>query len=197
VPKGATVVDPFIEYDEIRRQKLIVDKCEQIFLKRNEMPPIAGFCNSCSRINFEGIYKDYEISLRGSTVFSLQDIGIIDETWSQRTCRLCRFFAAIWEANKFYLRSARLCLVVLSSRNISKYPGLNQIPKAIRHHNILLLSHPQPQRFFEVDPTTLSRYCWTTVSFKTQAGGRKVHLRTFHQARQSRILDRSKMASAL
>jgi hypothetical protein len=154
-PKGATVVDPFIEQDEIRRQKLMVDKCEQRFLRQSEMPPTAGFCNSCSRIDFEAIYKDHEITLGGSTAFSLQDIGIIDETWSQRMCRLCRFFAAIWEANKFYLRSARLCLVVLSSRNISKYAESIQIPKAIRHHNILVLSHPQPQRVFEVDPTTL------------------------------------------
>jgi hypothetical protein len=152
---GAAGVDPFIEHDERRRQNLMVDKCEQRFLRQNEIPPTQGFCNTCSRINFEAIYEDHEITLGGSTAFSLQDIGIIDETWSQRTCRLCRFFAAIWEANKLYLRGARLCLVVLSSRNISKYNGSNQIPKAIRHHNILLLSHPQPQRVFEVDPTTL------------------------------------------
>jgi hypothetical protein len=45
--------------------------------------------------------------------------------------------------------------VVLSSRNISKYTKSIQILGAIHHHNILLLSHPQPQRIFEVDLTTL------------------------------------------
>lgn len=154
-PEGAAGVDPFIELDEIRRQRLLIDKFEQNFLRQNEMPPTAGFCDSCSQINFEAIYNDHEITLGGSTAFSLQDIGIVDETWSQRTCRLCRFFASIWETNKSYLRSARLCIVVLSSRNISKYTGSIQIPEAIRHHNILVLSHPQPQRVFDVDPTTL------------------------------------------
>lgn len=154
-PEGTAGVDPFIELDEIRRQKLMVDKYERSFLRQNEMPPTAGFCDSCSRINFEGIYNDHEIILGGSTAFLLQDIGIVDETWFLRTCRLCRFFAAIWETNKSYLRSARLCIVVLSSRNISKYAGSIQISEAIRHRNILVLSHPQPQRVFDVDPTTL------------------------------------------
>ena len=154
-PRGFVPVDPFIEHDEIKRQEHIIDKCEKSYLKQVETPSTVDCCDSCSQINFEAIYNDRGTILGASTAISLQDIGVVDNTWLKRSCRLCRFFAAIWKANKSYLREANLCLVVLSSRNISKYTERIQIPKAVLFHNVLLLSHPQPRRVFDVDSVTL------------------------------------------
>jgi len=157
-PPGSGPLDPFIEHDEMQRQKRMIDMCEKTFLKQVETPSTVECCDSCSQINFEAIYNDRGTILGASTAISLRDIGVVDKTWLNRSCSLCKFFAAIWESNKSYFRGANLCLVVLSSRNISKYAESIQVPKAVLFHNVLLLSHPQPRRVFDVDRVTLDNF---------------------------------------
>lgn len=146
--------DPFIEHDEKQRQERIVAQCEKKFLKQDDAPSTENYCGSCSRINFEALNDDPENVLGDSIGFSVREIGTINDGWHNRTCRLCNLLTDIWQRNKSYFRGANLCLVLLSARNVSRYTG--PVPISIRHRNILLLSHPQPRRVFEVDHTILN-----------------------------------------
>ncbi|PVH71607.1 HET-domain-containing protein [Cadophora sp. DSE1049] len=129
---------------------------EQIYLMQSDrLQPIAGLCNSCSQLNFEAIARGDGNASKDPRAFSLQTIGTINRAWSQRACRLCRFFAEIWEPHQSYLRGAYLCLVLLSSQHLSQYAGTNQVHEGQNHRAILLLSHPQTERTFDVDSTTL------------------------------------------
>ncbi|KAK0110239.1 hypothetical protein ONS96_001861 [Cadophora gregata f. sp. sojae] len=129
---------------------------EQVYLMQNEsVSPSADLCESCSQLNLEAIARGDGRAGKDARAFSLQTLGTINRTWFQRTCRLCRFFADIWELHKSYLRGASSCLVLLSSLHLSKYAGSDQIRGGQYHRPILLLSHPQPERSFDVDSTTL------------------------------------------
>lgn len=147
-------MDPFIEHNEIRRQKCLTDEYDDRFLKKPGMQPAADCCDSCSRIDFHAI-SNHKGTLEGTMAFSLREIGSINSSWSERACHFCRFLAGIWEENKSYLRNASLCLIILSSRHISNHSMFTQTPESNYYHNILALSHPQPHRVFDIDDTVL------------------------------------------
>ena len=152
--KGSTSLDPFISHNEKRRQELLTSKYSQHFL-RQAGTPAPGLCASCAQLNFAALSKHHEMK---GEAFVLQDLGAINNSWAQRTCGFCIFLAALWKRHQFFLRSARLCLVVISSSHLAQFSGSvdkNGKGGGYGYRNVLLLSHPQPERVFEVDLPTL------------------------------------------